>query len=72
LTTSIANAAAALFWNVVYLLIIPTAALFVLRRYMPFVGQPLWQMYQRLLIWCVAAPFRAIRALVQAATTHHK
>jgi hypothetical protein len=69
---SIADAAAALFWNLVLLLLIPTAVLFILRRYMPFVGQPLWQMYQRLLFWCVAAPFRLIRALVRAATAHHK
>jgi hypothetical protein len=69
---SIADTAAVLFWNVVWLLFIPAAVLFVLRRYLPFVGQPLWQLYQRLLVWCVVAPFRMIRALIRAATAHHK
>jgi hypothetical protein len=69
---SIADTAAALFWNVVWLLLIPAAVLILLRRYLPSIGQPLWRMYQRLVLWCVVAPFRMIRALVRAATKHHK
>lgn len=70
--SSIADAAAGFLWSVASLLLIPAAVLFVMRRYMPFVGQPLWQLYQRMLVWCVVAPFRVVRALIRAATAHHK
>jgi hypothetical protein len=65
---SVADAAAALAWSIAYVLLIPTAMLLVLRRFMPFLGNPLWQMYQRLLLWCLVTPFRLVRALVREAT----
>jgi hypothetical protein len=68
----IADAMAALFSSAVSLLIVVTITLLVMRRYMPFLGQPLWRLYQRALQWCIVMPVRVIRALIRAATAHHR
>jgi hypothetical protein len=68
----IADAVAALAWGIVSVLFVPTVLLLVLRRFMPFLGNPLWQMYQRALLWCFVTPFRLVRVLAQEATRRRR
>jgi hypothetical protein len=69
---SLSHAAAALFWTVVWALAGPTIVLLVLRRYVPLLGNPLWQAYRRLLGWAAAAPFRLLRALTREALNRRR
>lgn len=66
------DALAGLLSSVVSTLVVVTVMLLVLRRYLPFLGRPLWRSYQRGLRWCAVAPWRVLRALVRAATAHHR
>lgn len=69
---ALGDSIAALVSSVLTLLIVTTLMLMVTRRFMPFIGQPLWQLYQRGLWWCVVAPFRLLRVLIRAATDHRR
>jgi hypothetical protein len=68
----ITDATTALVSSAVSVLLVVTITLLVMRRYLPILGQPLWRLYQRALRWCLVTPVRVVRALIRAATAHHR
>jgi hypothetical protein len=69
---SLSHAAGALLWAIVSVLVGPTIILFLLRHYVPMVGNPLWRQYCRLLGWAVAAPFQLLRVLTREALSRRR
>lgn len=51
--------------SLLLLLAVTTVGVLLVRRYAPFIGEPLWRAYRRTLIWLVRAPFRLVRLLVR-------
>jgi len=65
---SIADAAWGLVFSVASVLVGPTIALLLLKRFVPAIGNPLWRAYRQLLVWLLVAPVKLIRLLVREAT----
>jgi hypothetical protein len=53
--------------GVVTLLVGPTVCMYLLKRFVPVLGDELWRWYCRALIWLVRALFRLIRVLLHEA-----
>lgn len=56
-----------LVWSIGSVLAVPTLLLLLLKKYVPIVGNPLWDQYVHLLGRLLTAPIRVIQFLVREA-----
>ena len=61
---SLSEAFSTVLFSIASVLLGPTIVLLLLKKFVPIVGNPLWQGYCRLLVWLVVTPVRLIRLLV--------
>lgn len=65
---SISDALAGLLCSVASLFIAPTVLVFMLKVFVPPLGEPLWRGYCQLLAWLIMLPFRLVQRLLRSAT----
>jgi hypothetical protein len=50
--------------QLILLLAFTTVGMLLMRKFVPYLGEQLWRSYCNVLIWCVKAPFRLARVLL--------
>jgi len=67
LLQSIVDGMTGLVCSIASVLLLPTIALLLFRRFVPVLGDTVWRGYCQLLTWCVVAPVRLVRLLCREA-----
>ncbi len=64
---SISDAVTSVLCSIASLFIAPTIIVFMLKLFIPALGEPLWHNYCKLLAWLIILPFRILKQLIHAA-----